>query len=191
MKRIIIAFILIASTLLCLSSCNKTDVEKTFDTLNTLAQKDYLRYTIEITVVSEGGDKVTETYRVSYENGERTVKYRTEKINAITANGDSFNLPDEYITVTEGTLSAEKASSNDFDVPSFSFSNDALSSVVLNADGTGITAEVASSEAFMGKKLDGKNVTLDLKYNEGRFSSITLAYTSSFSNNVTIKYIFE
>lgn len=191
MKRIIIALILVVSTLLCLSSCDKTDIDIAREQLDTLAQKEYNHYTIEMTVDSPNGYKITEKYTVKIENGARTVDYRTEKINSFTINGDSISIPEEYMTVTEGTLVNEEVLPTDFSVPKFDFLNDTLRNCLVEDGGTRLTATILSTNNFMGKDLTADNANLEVSYSADTLNYVIVSYTSSSGNSITLKYIFE
>lgn len=191
MKKIIIALTLILAMILCLPSCNNSnEYSKDIETLNTLASNSVKSYTIEIKIVSTEGEKITELYTVKETNGERTVKYRIERLNGFIVDGDNITFPDEYMTVTEGTLDAIESANEKYVFPSFNFSTDNLTVTKLSDHGTynSMQANVKSIESFTGGSIDGRDAQIIVKYDAYQISSVALSFVSASGNTTTITY---
>ena len=79
MKKIIV-FALMLSLILCLPSCGANNYDGEFTTLNSLTDKSYTLYTIDINTTSPNGTSARELYQVTSVDGTRTVKYSIERL---------------------------------------------------------------------------------------------------------------
>ena len=193
MKRAIIALILVLSVLVCLPACSQPSAgQSIYEQLNGFSNAAN-SYTIQICVTSPAGNKVTETYAVTVNGAEQTVDYRIEEINTITVNGDSITVPENYATVTKGTLHATADSQSPYAVPSFMFSDSVLKN--FKADGSGyprsFSADVVNAKDFMGRELNGRDITISGSFTASSFEEIVVAYKTASGNTVTVSYSFK
>ncbi len=190
MKRIITALLLTFALILSLTSCplNQESNEDLIK-LNELYALIDDNYVLVINVESEGGNKVTKEYTVSTENHMTSVHEKIEEINTFSVNEDDITVPDSYKTKTERDLTHEEIINGSFNAPDFKFSSTNLSSV---ATVTGaLYANVASTEGLMGITLNASNVKLIVKYTDAAIQTISVNYTTSQNDKVTITYTFN
>ena len=149
-------------------------------------------YTIQICVTSPAGNKVTETYAVTVNGAEQTIDYRIEEINTITVNGDSITVPENYATVTEGTLHATADSQSPYSIPSFKFSDSVLKNFTAAASGypRSFSADVVNAKDFMGRELNGRDITISGSFTASSCEEIVVAYKTASGNTVTVSYSF-
>lgn len=196
MKRIICSLVLVFSLLLCLPACTDTPAEivdnTTYQMFNAFIAE-VPSYVIELNVTSPKGSQVNEKYEVTVADNEKTVIYRIEKLNPITLDGNNISIPDEYVSVMEGTdcLTAENASK--YALPVFHFSDETVENLTLDVSGFPyrFTADVVDAEAFMGAMINGTNIKVEGEYVAGAFYYVILSYTSINGNTVTVTYTYN
>jgi len=194
MKKIIIALILVMAMMLCLPSCDKSsEYKEDLKALDALAANGAKSYTIEITVASAEGERITELYTVKETNGERTVKYKIEKLNGFVVDGDSISAPNEYMSVSEGTFDAAESASEKYAFPSFSFNSNNLSVNKISDHGTYsvMQASINSLNGFTGGSIDGQDPNVTITYNDYQITSIALSYTTASGNTATVTYTIK
>lgn len=188
----ILSIALILTCLFCFTSCELFGKNADLDKLSELIKSQVSDYTVRVSVTSGNGLTSTEEYTVREVNGARTVSYRIEKLNGFTVNGDTVTPPEEFKTVSEGTLTGADALSPKFDLPSFNFSADVIKNVrVAETAPLQLTAELSSLEGFMGKALSGSNATLTVVYTDSAINSISVSYTTDAGNTCTVVYTFN
>lgn len=186
----ILSVMLIFTCLFCLTACpvNNEDLDKLAELLANASAN----YTLKVSTSSEGGFSSSEEYTVSETDGARTVSYKIEKLNGFTVDGDTVTAPEEYRTVSEGTLTGSDAASPRFDLPSFDFSTSSLKNVqVAEVFPLQLSAEISSLESFTGKALSGTGATLSVTYTESAITHITISYTTESGNSCVVEYIFN
>ena len=193
MKRAIIALILVLSVLVCLPACGQTSAGQDIYTQLNGFSNTANSYTIQICVTSPAGNKVTETYAVTVAGTTQTVDYRIEEINPITVDGNSITVPESYVTVTEGTLHATADSQSPYAVPSFKFSDSVLKNFTAAASGypRSFSADVVNAKDFMGRELNGSDITISGSFTASSFEEIVVAYKTASGNTVTVTYSFN
>lgn len=193
MKRTILSLILAFSFVICLFGCaSSSEHQEIYDRFNGFS-KEVAKYSIEICVKSPSGNKVTETYDVTVEGTSRTVDYRIEKLNTITVDGDKITVPEDYVSVSQGTLHTAAESQDTYALPAFQFSDRALENFKRDTGSFPyqFSADVISIKDFMGIDLDATNITLSGGYLASNFSYITIAYTTANGNSVTVTYTYK
>ena len=194
MKKIIIALALIFSIVICLPSCAGNNYEEEFNKLNTLADKDYSFYTIDIEVKNNNGDmSVKENYMVTSVNGTRTVKYSIERLNDFVVDGDNIFVPNDYMNISSGTLSTTEAEIDKYAFPKFDFSSKTLVVRTLTNKGTysHMHASVTSFESFMGRSIEGSDGQINVYYNNNQINSIEISFANQSGNFTTITYTIQ
>lgn len=190
MKNTVKIFIVLLTVILSLTSCPSSNpIDGTLNTIATALENGYDSYTFTVCVVTSGGHKVNEEYRVSEVNGERKVDYVIEKINGFTVTEDGISAPDAYKTVTEGTLSAKDAVTTDFSLPKFDFSSRSLANIGFA--NSVLTADIISLQSFIGADIEAENVTLAVSVDGELLNYIAIYYTTPSGNKTTLKYIFQ
>lgn len=195
MKKIIIAFVLIFSIVLCLSSCDEpaqTDNEAEMNNLNAMAAIDYSVYSIEINVKSTFGNEVTEKYSVIDVNDSKTVRYHIERLNSFAVNGDTVTVPDEYKTVSSGTLDASESNNTKYALPTFNFSSETISvNTIYDEDGVRVLeGSIISPVGFIGSDINGTNIQVSVQFTEKYLKKIVITYENGDSFT-TITYVIE
>lgn len=195
MKKIIIAFVLIFSIVLCLSSCDEpaqTDNEAEMNNLNAMAAIDYSVYSIEINVKSTFGNEVTEKYSVIDVNDSKTVRYHIERLNSFAVNGDTVTVPDEYKTVSSGTLEASESNNAKYALPTFNFSSETISvNTIYDEDGIRVLeGSIISPVGFIGSDINGTNIQVSVQFTEKYLEKIVITYENGDSFT-TITYVIE
>jgi hypothetical protein len=195
MKKIIIVFALIFSIIICIPSCNnKENYDETFNTINALSEKDYTFYTIDIEVKSNDGSlSLKENYLVTSVNGTRTVKYHIERFNQFVVDGEDIYVPNEYVTVTEGTLTSNESESEKYAFPSFNFSSNSVkvNSLVNSGTYSQLNANITSLEGLMGINVDASNPTIEVYYNNDQINSVEISYVNGSGNVTTLTYTIQ
>ena len=192
MKRTILSLMLVFSLIICLCGCVSSDNQEIYDRFNGFS-KDVSKYSIEICVTSPSGNKVTETYDVTVEGASRTVNYRIEKLNTITVDGDEITVPEDYVSVSQGTLHSAAEGQDTYALPNFQFSDRALENFKRNTASFpySFSADVVSLKDFMGIDLNATDITLTGGYLISNFSYITVAYATANGNTVTVTYTYK
>lgn len=210
MKRLLIVLLLTLSIIICLPACvdeetnpttsvttNPTptkpsiDENPNFATYNSMFNKDFTKYTIEISVTDEYNNVVNEKYDVIIvPSGYRKVTYRIEHLNQFIIDGDDIIIPDEYISVESGVYDVEQSNARKFDVPKFNFSYSCLSdseTAIQNFYHT----KILSVKDFMGLDVVANNASVKLTFNGNDAESVIITYTSQNENKVVITYTFN
>ena len=198
MKRILIVMFLILSLVISLPACKKDDVIPTpqieenpdFATYNAMFDKEFIDYTIEVSITGIEDDVTNEKYTVKTENGTRSVEYRIERLNQFIIEGDQITIPEGYVSVVEGVYDAEASASPKFDIPKFKFSYTCLGTsdiTIPNSYSTSIT----SLEQFMGSTLNVTNASVKLSFNGNEATAISISYVTEAENTVVITYTFN
>ena len=194
MKKLIIAFTLILAIVICLPSCGGNNYDADLKTLNSLADKDYSFFTIDIVVSnSNGSAAVKENYMVTEVNGTRTVKYHIERLNDFVIDGNNIYAPNGYTTVNEGTLSTSEAESNKYAVPSFEFSSTTLNVHSVTNKGTYsiLNATVKSFDGFIQRDFEGSDAKVNVYYNSNQINSIEISFANASGSLTTITYTVQ
>ena len=187
MNKIYIALFLIFALLICLPACEqKIEENPEFEILESLCNNDYSSYSISIVIESSKGT-LTENYAVAVNEGDYTVNYRVERFSEFTANQDGISVPNNYITVNEGTLTGEEAAS--YKLPTFKFSYSCLESEKII--GRTFKANITSLEKFMGKALDEQEASVVVEYTASSVKTIEITYTTQNNTSVQITYTFN
>lgn len=197
MKRIIISLILICALMFCLPACtvvptNPAVDAATYALLNNLLPENSNRYNIGIYITCANGDRIGESYTATTVDGVRTVEYFIERINSISMDGDTIELPDGYKSVSYGTYDAQTSARAAYDMPKFNFSPEAFENATLSTDMVVLTfkADVISTEAFMGVDLQATDISVAVKYNSTTIEQVTLSYKTENGNTVSVIYTF-
>ncbi len=185
----IIAAVLL--TVLTLSSCFGGGNIEAFDKLNKLSADLTSNYTLEIKTVSPSSHTLTETYTVTETDGVLNVDCKVERINKFDINGSNVTPPEDYKTVTERALSPEEVMSGLFEVPAFNFSAESLDHSSVKENGLELRCTLRLPEKFMGRSIDGEDITLTVVYTESAIETLTLFYLADGDKEVTITYIFN
>ena len=195
MKRILIVVLLLISIVICLPSCfddntsNTPTIEENVDfaSYNSMFEKEFTDYTIEVSIIGANNEVINETYNVSLENGVRIVTYRVERLNQFTIEGDQISIPEGYISVEEGiyTENTER-----FNVPKFNFSYTCLgtSDVTLPVS---YSTNITDLAKFMGSSIKVTDASVKLEFNGSSAQAISISYVTESENTVSIKYIFN
>lgn len=194
MKKKLLSILCVIATVISLCACveqNATE-DALLKELDSYAAESYEKYTIKIESANRNGGKVTEYHSVTVVDGIRNVNSRFEKINPFTIDGGSITAPEEYMTVSETTLTVNEGESTAFGLPGFRFDRDALSNIKWDTESYPyvLTADVTSTAAFMQNSIDGSNFKLEVEYVTGALYSLQIRYKSDAGNSVTVTYTF-
>lgn len=190
MKNMFKALSLLLVLIVCLASCDTQSSYQThLDTVNSLLEYYFPSYSITVTVESDNWHKITEKYTVRTEGYERFVDYRVEKLNAFETTNSGIVAPEEYITVTEGTVSIVDVNNTDFSVPEFDFSKNSLKNINYS-DGI-LKANIISLSSFMDMSDDGSQGTVEVSFDNETLNYILVCYTTTNGNFVVIQYTFN
>lgn len=198
MKIKLICFALLLCLAVCLGACQEpTDTPPAGDgpeiceKLDALLDAEMNAVTVEITTVTEGI-----TLKAEYAVSKTAVSYSVERLNKLEGN----EIPEEYKTTLSGNATIEngtvtKIDGDAIDLPSydqltgnFSIKKENLAEI---EEGEGsLKAKVLSPEAFLGAKVDAKDMTVSITYTDTAVTSLTLTYSTSTST-VTTVYTFS
>ncbi len=187
MKRIILVFLVIFSLVIALPSCEfETETPNSeFEWLNTLCNRNYSSYTIDVTVESENGETINEHYDVEIIDGVKYVTYKVERLSGFEINGGEIALPGEYIKVTEGSFTTED---DQYALPTFNFSYKCLKSDVVVANT--LKAKITSLSQFMGVDMDVTDAKVLATYSSSSVESVAISYVTESGNTVTVTYTY-
>lgn len=194
MKKIIVALFLILSLVICLPACNENQTvaeNPKFEGFNAMFRQSFSNYVIEITTQSANDYSVSEKYTVTTdENGERSVAYRIEQLNAFEIGENGVIIPNDYKSVSEGVYDSSKSANTRFNVPAFKFSYTCLSKsdVII---GNSYSTEITSLQKFMGVDIAVTNARVNLYYTGNTVKSIEISYVTDAGNNVVLTYTFN
>ena len=189
MKRIILALLVIFSLVIALPSCelsSGTASNPEFDWLNTLCARSFSNYTIDISVESEDGVKVTEHYDVKIVDGVKNINYRIERLSAFDIVDGEIVLPNDYMSVVEGSITTTEE--DEYALPTFNFSYDCLKSDVVISNT--LKAKITSLSKFMGVDFEATDAKVIAVYSSYTVESVSITYTSESGNVVTITYTY-
>ena len=195
MKRILIVVLLLISIVICLPSCfddntnNIPTIEENVDfaSYNSMFEKEFTDYTIEVSIIGANNEVINETYNVSLENGVRVVTYRIERLNQFTIEGDQISIPEGYISIEEGTYTEN---TERFNVPKFNFSYTCLGTSDVTLP-TSYSSSITNIASFMGSSLSVTDASVKLEFKGSSAQAISISYVTESENTVSIKYTFN
>jgi hypothetical protein len=180
------------------SSSNSSSEQETniYDTLNVLAEKEYQKVTLTLTV-TQGENTLTDNYTVNKTEKGYTVDYTYMRANPIEGKDGAYVLPEEYATTYKGTAVYENGkqvshTGADLDYSVSTSLNVRFAQSYFSAwtesDGE-VNGTVANGSAFGGNTAYN-NATFSLKYTEVALQSFTLRYVDG-SATVSAVYRLE
>lgn len=189
-NRILVSLTLILSLVLSLSACVvdppiPSEEPEILITLGNLYKDIAEDYTLEITIESDMGHVVNETYVVK----EDSVSLRVERINGFIIDENGIQAPDSYKTVTEQELTKAEKEAKGISLPTLNFSIKALDKI--NFGKTKLRATITSSESFFGKDLGDDNIPLTVEFDSNSIKVISFNYTTNEGSKVSVKYTFN
>lgn len=189
-NRILVSLTLILSLVLSLSACVvdppiPSEEPEILITLGNLYKDIAEDYTLEITIESDMGHVVNETYVVK----EDSVSLRVERINGFIIDENGIQAPDSYKTVTEQELTKAEKEAKGISLPTLNFSIKALDKI--NFGKTKLKATITSSESFFGKDLGDDNIPLTVEFDSNSIKVISFNYTTNEGSKVSVKYTFN
>ena len=193
-----ICFALLLGMVMCLGACQpSTDTPpegmspEICETLNALLRAEKNAVTVEITTVTSGM-----TLTAEYTATKSVITYSVERLNKLE--GDE--LPEEYKTTFSGTATVEngtvtKIDGDAIDLPTYdqltgNFSIKKENLVEIEEGEGSLKAKVLSPEAFLGTKVDVKDMTVSITYTDTAITRLTVTYSTSTST-VTTVYTFS
>ena len=189
-NRILVSLTLILSLVLSLSACVvdppiPSEEPEILITLGNLYKDIAEDYTLEITIESDMGHVVNETYVVK----EDSVSLRVERINGFIIDENGIHAPDSYKTVTEKELTKAEKEAMGISLPNLQFSTNSLDKI--NSGKTKLRATITSSESFFGKDLGVDNIPLTVEFDSNSINVISFSYTTNDGSKVSVKYTFN
>ena len=188
MKKIILILFVIFSLVIALPSCgNEIESHPEFDWLNSLCNRNYDSYTIDIVIESPNGDKIEELYDIDITDGVKNVSYKIERISTFETQNGEIVIPSDYINITEGSFITDNE--GEYDLPSFNFSYDSLKSDVII--GTTLKAKIVSLYEFIGVHMDVTDAKVTAEYTATSVNSVSISFVAESGNTITVTYIFK
>lgn len=190
-NRILVSLTLILSLVLSLSACvvdppvTPPEEPEILITLGNLYKDIAEDYTLEITIESDMGHVVNETYVVK----ENSASIRVERINGFIIDENGIHAPDSYKTVTEQELTKAEKEAMGISLPNLQFSTNSLDKI--NSGKTKLRATITSSESFFGKDLGVDNIPLTVEFDSNSINVISFSYTTNDGSKVSVKYTFN
>lgn len=197
MKKVMFVLSVIIILAVCLSACElivaKVDLTKYNEMIS--AESGTLNIEIKITM---DGETLTNSFDVKNEDGKSVIDYKVETLNKLNLDGENES---EYKKVSEGTvevegskitqLDGEKIDINFIQVNnvSFNFNSLYLKNIVINE--SSIEFDVKNTTAFMGNtSFDGKDMKFVGTFNDDKFESIKITYSTANESQVELNYTF-
>jgi hypothetical protein len=198
MKTKLICFALLLGMVMCLGACQEpTDAPPAGDgpeiceKLDTLLDAEVNAVTVEITTVTAGI-----TLKAEYAVTKTSVVYSVDRLNKLE--GDE--IPEEYKTTLSGNATIEngtvtKIDGDAIDLPTYdqltgNFSIKKENLVEIEEGEGSLKAKVLSPEAFLGTKVDVKDMTVSITYTDTAITRLTVTYSTSTSTVATV-YTFS
>ncbi|MBQ1261980.1 MAG: hypothetical protein IIY01_03535 [Clostridia bacterium] len=198
MKTKLICFALLLCLASCLGACQEpTDAPPAGDgpeiceKLDTLLDAEVNAVTVEIITVTAGI-----TLKAEYAVTKTSVVYSVDRLNKLE--GDE--IPEEYKTTLSGNATIEngtvtKIDGDAIDLPTYdqltgNFSIKKENLVEIEEGEGSLKAKVLSPEAFLGTKVDVKDMTVSITYTDTAITRLTVTYSTSTSTVATV-YTFS
>lgn len=168
-----------------------------FETLSSLAKKEYESIRLEV-IVSADGDTLSGTYEAEAAEGGYTVRYSYEQMATIGGEDGELVFPDEPVAVKSGRMTVRggeivSREGDEADLPlgcltpaGLDFSEKNFANV-QTGEGS-FSAALTSPDAFIGG-LTGTDGRVDVSYAEGGLLSLTLVYRNGLFA-VEMRYTF-
>ena len=188
MKKIILILLVIFSLVIALPSCdNEIESHPEFDWLNSLCNRNYSSYTINIVTKSPNGDKIEELYDIDITDGVKNVAYKVERFSTFDTQNGQIVIPGDYINVTEGSFTTDNES--EYALPSFDFSYNSLQSDIIIANT--LRAKIISLDKFIGIDMNATDAKVVAEYTAISVKNVAISFVTESGNTVTVTYIFE
>ena len=188
MKKIILILFVIFSLVIALPSCgNENESHPEFDWLNSLCNRNYDSYTIDIVIESSNGDKIEELYDIDITDGVKNVSYKIERISTFETQDGEIVIPSDYINVTEGSFTTDNE--NEYALPSFDFSYNSLQSDIIIANT--LRAKIISLDKFIGIDMNATDAKVVAEYTAISVKNVAISFVTESGNTITVTYIFE
>ena len=149
--------------------------------------KEFVNYTIEVSITGANNEVINEKYNVTLQNGVRVVTYYVERLNPFIIEGDQISIPEGYVTVEEGVYTEN---TERFNVPNFNFSYTCLSTSDITFPGS-YSSDITNIAKFMGSSLNVTDASVKLEFDGDEATAINVSYVTEAGNTVEIKYTFN